>query len=805
MLSVELAFEVFDDVGAYWFVLTLLGFILLPKTITLLTWSLKTFVFKSAKVSQQSAEPCHCAKCQEKRVSVVVRERKEKRAKLFTFWNFVYLVLSVLFLYMLMHVSQLQGEKLATFNPYEILELEEKATVDQIKKSYRRLSLKYHPDKTTDPEAKTKFILISKAYQTLTDEDARQNYERYGNPDGYHGTSVTIGLPSFLTKKENEKKILLVYVALLVAIPVVVGLWWRKAQLYHSSGVRHDSMALFFSVPDTLPPKQLIKYLSAAFEYRQLVPVEGITNEAEKAGLAKLNTTLKDDLPKARPGEKNLHVYIQKAQLLIVAHILRTPVPQPLVDDQQYILKQSHRLLDMMIEICAYRSFLRPMFAAMELCQNITQALGLFESPLYQLPYITRREVSGCLRHKSHVKTVEGLFRLPPKDRQRILKGLAPAEIDAIDAVARMMPVLDVNVNVEVEGEDDDHIYCGDIVTLKIDLKRRVMEPIKSVSEDNSVDDSDDKADTGANDKELASDKRRSGGDDDEEDKSDRVDEKEAAAATELKATRKKAGEKKVQAGSDDDDVKEDDPENLRWKGWNPNKKKNDDKPAVMAHCPYFPFPKQEQWYVVVIDRQSDRMLSFMRVKSLPDADTLEVRFPAPPESGKRLYEVRVVCDSYIGCDRRYLFKIPYEPKLGEKNKAIQDGDDHGNGDAAASAEAGEGDEEEVEEPGKWYYLGFSSLFELVMTVVLLGLIFVFLFNYLYTRGWFITFARWWQTYGLPVWQSYLQPIWHAARDFISTYLFDIRSLSWASFANKINWLWAPAREMGPVRGNHDL
>ncbi len=57
------------------------------------------------------------------------------------------------------------------FDPYEILEVDQNAPIEKIKKSYRKLALKYHPDRNPgDPEAQAKFIMISKAYECLTDE-----------------------------------------------------------------------------------------------------------------------------------------------------------------------------------------------------------------------------------------------------------------------------------------------------------------------------------------------------------------------------------------------------------------------------------------------------------------------------------------------------------------------------------------------------------------------------------------------------------------------------------------------------------
>ena len=50
---------------------------------------------------------------------------------------------------------------------------------------FRKLILKYHPDKNRgDSQANAKFIIITKAYECLTDPKTRAIYEKYGNPDG---------------------------------------------------------------------------------------------------------------------------------------------------------------------------------------------------------------------------------------------------------------------------------------------------------------------------------------------------------------------------------------------------------------------------------------------------------------------------------------------------------------------------------------------------------------------------------------------------------------------------------------------
>ena len=65
---------------------------------------------------------------------------------------------------------------------YEVLSVEKTATGDEIKKSYRKLAVKFHPDKNPDdPGAEEKFKEIGEAYDVLMDADKRAAYDRYGH------------------------------------------------------------------------------------------------------------------------------------------------------------------------------------------------------------------------------------------------------------------------------------------------------------------------------------------------------------------------------------------------------------------------------------------------------------------------------------------------------------------------------------------------------------------------------------------------------------------------------------------------
>jgi len=67
---------------------------------------------------------------------------------------------------------------------YQILEIEEDASEEEIKLAYRRLAKIYHPDlNKTDPKAKEKFIKLHEAYDTLIDPQKRKVYDQIGyNP-----------------------------------------------------------------------------------------------------------------------------------------------------------------------------------------------------------------------------------------------------------------------------------------------------------------------------------------------------------------------------------------------------------------------------------------------------------------------------------------------------------------------------------------------------------------------------------------------------------------------------------------------
>lgn len=98
----------------------------------------------------------------------------------------------------LKEVWQIQGEyqRMEEIDYYEILEISRSADKSEIKKAYRQLAMRYHPDKNPgDKESEEKFKAVNEAYQILSDDEKKSIYDKYGKSglEGRGGFSSGFG------------------------------------------------------------------------------------------------------------------------------------------------------------------------------------------------------------------------------------------------------------------------------------------------------------------------------------------------------------------------------------------------------------------------------------------------------------------------------------------------------------------------------------------------------------------------------------------------------------------------------------
>ena len=378
------------------------------------------------------------------------------------------IVLTMVFLWLAVSVST-NGE-VNSFDPFTILEIDSTADLKQIKKAFRSLSLKYHPDKNPgDRAAEARFMMVSKAYEALTDEQARENWEKYGNPDGKQSLEVSIGLPDFLLDTSNRNLVLMVYLIIMVGvIPFSVWSYYADSSKFGEKDVMYDTYSWFhYTLNEHTLMKSLPEVLAGSAEFRKRnVP----KTAQDKEDIGQLMSLVRSQMQKP----KYNHPVCVKGNVLMHCHLLRQSdsIRNPmLVDDLKYMLRLSNSLIDAMISVCQHQDSLQTAMNCIEFGQYVAQAMWVKDSSLLQLPHFTSEEVKHCEKGKGKVSNILE-YKVVPDDQKKGMANFTDEQKQDVLKYLKMLPDISVETKVFVDDDEDDKVYEGDLCTIRVRITR---------------------------------------------------------------------------------------------------------------------------------------------------------------------------------------------------------------------------------------------------------------------------------------------------------------------------------------------
>ncbi|KAG6816910.1 hypothetical protein H0H87_001863 [Tephrocybe sp. NHM501043] len=260
-----------------------------------------------------------------------------------------------------------------------------------------------HPDKVkatanmTIEAIQNRFVDITKAYKSLTDETIRENLEKYGNPDGRVDVSMGIALPKWIVEGKNNIWVLGFYgIVFGGALPALVGRWWFGSRQKTKDGVNALSAAAFFK---TLKEESTFEEVLGTFgrSFQWELPVQKAKSLPELDTLEKRieeTAGLKWKEVRKICGQEPLR---RKGLILLYAHLLRLDIHSSVLRaEQSQILLQAPLLLNALLNIATSRNWLSPSVTIMRLHAYLTQALlpGPERIRFAQLPGIKLEEAT---------------------------------------------------------------------------------------------------------------------------------------------------------------------------------------------------------------------------------------------------------------------------------------------------------------------------------------------------------------------------------------------------------------------------
>ena len=463
----------YDDTGFIFFGASVLASILIPwtfVTVKNLLWP-DSVVHSSGMYPKKSVKGSTLSYCQTSLMNARIDAAKAEHRKFsnrFTMGGVLKVVVLALAWGLMYNLSVQISEnhrEIKSFDPFELLEITTSATDQEIKKAYRKMSLKYHPDRNpNDPLASSNFIQVTKAYNALTDETAKKNYEKYGNPDGPTTTKVGIGLPKFLLAGENQVLLLSTFfLILLFIVPITFMRFYRKQKLFSASGVMVETLTFIsYYLTESTRVKNGPEILACSAESREMKLGDG-------AGMEEL-VRMVDEPVKPRFSKQGI---VLKNRILLWAHMQRLHeyITPSLKRDLNGLLEKSILIVQAMVEIALVREWTFTALSMIDFIRCLVQGLdgGKNGHELLQIPHFTPETVSHATRGKGSISNLREFLSRSPDAR----KGVAEFSAEQLaDIEEWTRHVGQATVKVRIEVEDEVNIADGDIASVVIDIDR---------------------------------------------------------------------------------------------------------------------------------------------------------------------------------------------------------------------------------------------------------------------------------------------------------------------------------------------
>ncbi|WVQ85273.1 hypothetical protein IAT38_007438 [Cryptococcus sp. DSM 104549] len=646
----------YDESGslASYFGVTFLAIVLVPWTFTALK--------PGKKESRHPICPCPTCASSPARVSRVQASNRKASAFKRLIWLGLAWALFGYLAYGLAKAPSVAGQ--VVYNPFEILGLSSASSEKQIKKHYKKLSLQFHPDKLklsenqTKEDVEEKFVELTKAYKSLTDEVTRENLAKYGNPDGPQQREDKIAIPLWVVEGKNSAWVLAAYGLVLGGgIPWVVGRWWFAQRKLTRDGVLNGTAELFFhDLADDTDFSSLIALLASALEIAALVGNSGkVSKKARKERQGRIEELEKVlDEKKAEFGveedplmKKESRVQVttaaaRRARALIWAHLLRVELADAEQKaDQLAILRILPVLLNALLHISLARAWLKTSLLVIQIQPALVQALPADVSPLAQFPEIDPAKATEL----QLVSKAEGVRWL----EKWVRKGDTGSWIEAAN-VAKYWPRLEVvSAKFTVEGEKT--VTPSSITNLVCQV--RYVYPTTPLS-------------ALAKAKPLIA-----NGVADEKEKSPDAEDSVAAVEDAVSKVAEKAEEKKEAAKVEDvkKEIVKAAEEEVADNGY--------------AHAPYWPQLRKPNFYMLLGDSKLDKVIvppikitdiPFPKADGTPsEPKEFKLQFQAPPQANLYSFVAHLRSDTYLGADVQVPIMLKVEEFAAESESDVED------------------------------------------------------------------------------------------------------------------------------------